>query len=540
MIDLWAEGEDGLPDGLEEIVHRRPRPQMRVMLDRVAAGAGARGLVGCQHSVGENRAPPDLDRQVGKTRCAGPDGGLVPALGLAQILIQPQGAVAEPPLGIALLAERPVAHLAVEGGEGEVTESMTPGMPDLRPVGPELGLPGLGQALALRHDVVDRIGRKRHGFLAAVVLEPLEHGIAMPEAVHVAGRQLGAEGIVGGEGVPVGQGQEVGPDALDIPVRFDGARSSGEHRRQCGGLVAADGPAHGIGGDQPGQGNQVMPGQAPARIVAVEVKEKGKDRLHLKARQLAEGLGEFRVGLLAEHDRAIVLGTGTKIAGQLLGAGLLDPARPGMGPEDRVFLSLLRDLAGPEGQVMADECLEMVFPAVAFEAAFDGTQMIGIQPFLAVPVERHEDEVADHVGAAQVASAGVHGLEDAVRVVLALLEVEGDDAELAEPRAQRRDVGAQLLDPFLEEREGFQNAGRGGSGPGPVMDQRQQGLGIPRLEQQAVLMVRLAEGIEEVVVPDLRGLETVRRGVVPQVPGQGLEDQADGGQALLAVIDQIG
>ena len=113
---------------------------------------------------------------------------------------------------------------------------MTPGVPDLRPVGSELSLPGLGQAFALRHDVVDRIGGELHGFLAAVVLEPLEHRIAMPEPVHVAGRQLRAEGIVGGEGVPVGQGQEVGPDALDIPVRFDGARSplhANIHRRPC-------------------------------------------------------------------------------------------------------------------------------------------------------------------------------------------------------------------------------------------------------------------------------------------------------------------
>ena len=41
---------------------------------------------------------------------------------------------------------------------------------------------------------------------------------------------------------------------------------------------------------------------------------------------------------------------------------------------------------------MADEGLEMVFPAVAFEAAFPdhGIQMVGIQPFLAVPVERHQ------------------------------------------------------------------------------------------------------------------------------------------------------
>ena len=254
-----------------------------------------------------------------------------------------------------------------------------------------------------------------------MIFEPLEHGIAMPEAVHVAGRQLRAEGVVGGEGVPVRQGQEVGPDALDIAVRFDGARSLGEHRRRCRGLVAADGAAHGIGGDQPGQGDEVMSGQTLARIVAVEVEEKGPDRFHAEARQLAERLGDLRVGLLAEHDRAIVVGTGTKIAGQRLGAGILDPARPGMGSEDRVFLSPLRDLAGPEGQVMADEGLEMVFPAVAFEAAFNGIQMIGVEPFLAVPVERHQDEVADHVGAAQVASAGVHGLEDAVRVARVVL-----------------------------------------------------------------------------------------------------------------------
>ena len=79
---------------------------------------------------------------------------------------------------------------------------------------------------------VEDVGGERNGFLAAMIFELIEHGIAMPEAVHVAGRQLRAEGVVGGEGVPVGQGQEVGPDALDIAVRFDGARSSGEHRRQ--------------------------------------------------------------------------------------------------------------------------------------------------------------------------------------------------------------------------------------------------------------------------------------------------------------------
>ena len=101
--------------------------------------------------------------------------------------------------------------------------------------------------------------------------------------------------------------------------------------------------------DDTAQGHQVMPGQTLARIVAVEVEEKGPDRFHAEARQLAKRLGELRVGLLAEHDGAIVVGTGTKIAGQHLGAGILDPARPGMGPEHRVFLSLLRNLAGPEG-----------------------------------------------------------------------------------------------------------------------------------------------------------------------------------------------
>ena len=291
-----------------------------------------------------------------------------------------------------------------------------------------------------------------------MILEPLEHGIAVFEAVHVAGRELGAEGIVGGEGEPLRHVQEPGPDALDIAVRLDGLRSSREHRRRGRGLVAADGAAHGIGGDQPGQGDQSVPGQTPARIVAVEVQEKGPDRLYVEAHQLAERLGELRVGFFPEHDRAVMIGTGANIACQRLGAGVLHPARPGMGPEHGVFLSLLRDLAGPEGQIMPNEGIEVLIAAVALEAALDGAQMIGIEPFLALAVERHQDEVADHVGTGEIPAARVHGLEDSVRVVFALLELEGDDAELAQARAERRDVRADLLDAFLEEREGIHDA----------------------------------------------------------------------------------
>ena len=70
------------------------------------------------------------------------------------------------------------------------------------------------------------------------------------------------------------------------------------------------------------------------------------------------------------------------------------------------------------------------------------------------------------------------------------------------------------------------------------MDQRQQRLRIARLEHQAVVLVALAEGVDEILAPDLVGPEAVRRGVVFQVPGEHLEDQGDCGQALLAVIDQ--
>ena len=72
------------------------------------------------------------------------------------------------------------------------------------------------------------------------------------------------------------------------------------------------------------------------------------------------------------------------------------------------------------------------------------------------------------------------------------------------------------------------------------MDQRQQRLRIPRLEHQAVVLVTLAEGVDEILAPDLVGPEAVRRGVVFEVPGEHLEDQGDRGQALLAVIDQTG
>ena len=70
------------------------------------------------------------------------------------------------------------------------------------------------------------------------------------------------------------------------------------------------------------------------------------------------------------------------------------------------------------------------------------------------------------------------------------------------------------------------------------MDQRQQRLRIPRLEHQAVVLVTLSEGVDEILAPDLVGPEAVRRGIVFQVPGEHLEDQGDCGQALLAVIDQ--
>ena len=60
-VRLWLNDNSRV----HQILHRA-----FAVLDRVAAGVGARGLVGCQHSVGENRAPPDVDRQVGKTRAA--------------------------------------------------------------------------------------------------------------------------------------------------------------------------------------------------------------------------------------------------------------------------------------------------------------------------------------------------------------------------------------------------------------------------------------------------------------------------------------
>ena len=62
-------------------------------------------------------------------------------------------------------------------------------------------------------------------------------------------------------------------------------------------------------------------------------------------------------------------------------------------------------------------------------------------------------------------------------------------------------------------------------GQGAVVDQRQQRLRIPRLEHQAVVLVPLAEGVDEILAPDLVGPEAVRRGVVFQVPGERLEDQ---------------
>ena len=53
FADLRREAEDLLPDRLEEVVHGRAGTQMRVMLDGVVAGAGARGPVRFKDTVGE-------------------------------------------------------------------------------------------------------------------------------------------------------------------------------------------------------------------------------------------------------------------------------------------------------------------------------------------------------------------------------------------------------------------------------------------------------------------------------------------------------
>ena len=49
-------------------------------------------------------------------------------------------------------------------------------------------------------------------------------------------------------------------------------------------------------------------------------------------------------------------------------------------------------------------------------------------------------------------------------------------------------------------------------------NQRQQRLRIPRLEHQAVVLVTLAEGVDEILAPDLVGPEAVRRVVLFQMP----------------------
>ena len=51
---------------------------------------------------------------------------------------------------------------------------MTPSMPDLRPVGLELVPPGLGQAFALWHDVIDHVAKQSYSmtvFMAVMIFD---------------------------------------------------------------------------------------------------------------------------------------------------------------------------------------------------------------------------------------------------------------------------------------------------------------------------------------------------------------------------------
>ena len=144
---------------------------------------------------------------------------------------------------------------------------------------------------------------------------------------------------------------------------------------------AADRAAHHVGGDQPGQGKKVMPGETLSGMVAVEAEEEGPDRLHVEAGELCKGLCELRVGFLAEQHGAVMIGTAAQIGAERLGTGVFDPAGAGMGLEGRVFLALLRNLSGPQREKVADEHVEEFLP-VALEAAFDGPQVVGVEPFL--------------------------------------------------------------------------------------------------------------------------------------------------------------
>ena len=131
--------------------------------------------------------------------------------------------------------------------------------------------------------------------------------------------------------------------------------------------------------------------------------------------------------------------------------------------EHRVLPALPRYLAGLQGQEVTDEGLEMSVAGMAREPALDRLQMVLVQPLLLLAVERHEDVVTDQVGAAERAAAGIHRLENALRVVLPLLERDVDDAELAQPGAQRGNIGAEPRDQFPEQLE--RTRGSGVTGP---------------------------------------------------------------------------
>ena len=72
--------------------------------------------------------------------------------------------------------------------------------------------------------------------------------------------------------------------------------------------MAADRAAHHVGGDQPGQDEQVVSGETLSGMIAVEVEEEGPDRLHVETGELCKGQCELRIGFLAEHHGAVMIG----------------------------------------------------------------------------------------------------------------------------------------------------------------------------------------------------------------------------------------
>ena len=410
--------------------------------------------------------------------------------------------------------------------------------------------PPLVRPRVLGHDVLDRVraGGEVPLVLGVVaVFQAREQVEGAAEVVGIAGAEVVRELRVRREAP--GRASLVQQERLEClhvarPLVLLHAVEASDERREelleAVGRAVADRSAEEVALHGGEHGEEAL----PAERVAAHVVEHGhEERVHdrdVEAPDTLEEPRDIEVVGPAARDVGVVAGEAPELLEEVLD-GNGSPVALGF----EVALECLVDVAPRErlrsvehGEPVSHELVEDRVVGGRAECHLDGAPVRLVE--LVLPGVAHEHEVANEVGRGEVLSRGVHGLEDELRVVLALGErdrdhlepldacpdhvrvVDAGDEPLEEPQVVQQALGSLVdLDVGVLE----------------VVLERTQGGPVALRERELVVVVARLVLVDEVAAPHdlLEGERERALRVRLRVPRERDDEQCDGGDALLAV-----